>query len=50
MRDLEFIRAEFSVDLLVAREIEDILPTLTAAARKVSEAEKEMQLAPAERM
>jgi uncharacterized protein (TIGR00730 family) len=50
MRDLEFIRPEFSVELLVAREVEDILPMLAAAARKVSEAEKEMQLAPAERM
>ena len=50
MRELQFIRAEFSVDLLVARQVEDILPMLTAAARAVSEAETEMKMAPAERM
>jgi uncharacterized protein (TIGR00730 family) len=50
MRDLEFIRAEFSVDLLVTRRVEDILPMLMEAARLVSEAEKEMTMAPAERM
>ena len=50
MRELQFIRAEFSVELMVARRIEDILPMLSAAARKVSEAEREMTMAPAERM
>ena len=50
MRELQFIRAEFSVELLVAKRVEDILPMVTAAARSVTEAEKEMRLAPAERM
>jgi len=50
MRELQFIRAEFSVELLVAKRVEDILPKLTEAARSVTEAEKQMKLAPAERM
>jgi uncharacterized protein (TIGR00730 family) len=50
MRELQFIRAEFSVELLVAKRVEDILPMLTEAALTVTEAEKEMRLAPAERM
>jgi uncharacterized protein (TIGR00730 family) len=50
MRELQFIRAEFSVELLVAKRVEDILPMLTEAARSVTEAEKQMKLAPAERM
>jgi len=50
MRELKFIRAEFSVELLVAKRVEDILPMLTEAARSVTEAEKQMKLAPAERM
>ncbi|MPZ54900.1 MAG: TIGR00730 family Rossman fold protein [Rhizobiales bacterium] len=50
MRDLQFIRPEFSVELLEARRIEDILPMLTTAALAVSESEKEMTMAPAERM
>jgi uncharacterized protein (TIGR00730 family) len=50
MRELQFIRAEFSVELLVAKRVEDILPMLTDAARSVTEAEKQMKLAPAERM
>jgi uncharacterized protein (TIGR00730 family) len=50
MRELQFIRAEFAVDLLVANRVEDILPMINAAARSVSEAEKEMKLASAERM
>jgi hypothetical protein len=50
MRELQFIRNEFSVELLVAKRVEDILPMVTAAALTVTEAEKEMRLAPAERM
>jgi uncharacterized protein (TIGR00730 family) len=50
MRELQFIRNEFSVNLLVAQDVKEILPTLTEAARLVSEAEKEMTMAPAERM
>ena len=50
MRRLEFIRAGMAVDLLVAETVEDILPQLFAAARAVSEAEKEMAPAAAEKM
>ena len=50
MRQLEFIRAGFAVDLLVADRVEDILPRLEQAARAVSKSEKAMALAPAERM
>jgi hypothetical protein len=50
MRELQFIRTEFSIELLMAKRVEDILPMLTEAARTVTEAEKQMKLAPAERM
>jgi uncharacterized protein (TIGR00730 family) len=50
MRRLEFIRAGMTVDLLVAETVEDILPQLFAAARAVSEAEKEMAPIAAEKM
>jgi uncharacterized protein (TIGR00730 family) len=50
MRRLEFIRAGMTVDLLVAKTVEDILPQLLAAARAVSEAEKEMTPVAAEKM
>jgi uncharacterized protein (TIGR00730 family) len=50
MKNLEFIRANLSVDLLVAEHIEEVLPKLLAAARAVSEAEKEMTPVAAERM
>ena len=50
MRRLEFIRAGMTVDLLVAKTVEDILPQLLAAARAVSEAEKEMAPVAAEKM
>ena len=50
MRRLEFIRAGMAVDLLVAETVEDILPQLFAAARAVSEAEKEMAPIAAEKM
>ena len=50
MKNLEFIRANLSVDLLVADEVGEVLPRLLAAARAVSEAEKEMTPIAAERM
>jgi uncharacterized protein (TIGR00730 family) len=50
MEKLEFIRSGLSVNLLVADRIDDILPRLDAAARAVSEAEKEMTPMAAERM
>jgi uncharacterized protein (TIGR00730 family) len=50
MQRLEFIRNGLSVNLLVAERVEDILPKLRAAARTVSEAEKEMAPAVAERL
>jgi hypothetical protein len=50
MRQLEFIRAGFNVNLLVADRVEDVLPRLAEAIRAVSEAEKEMAAIGAERM
>ena len=50
MEKLQFIRAGLNVNLLVADRIEDVLPKLKAAARKVSEAETEMKAAEIERM
>src|SRR5262245_55366435 len=50
MRRLEIIRVGMTVDLLVAKTVEDILPQLLAAARAVSEAEKEMAPVAAEKM
>ena len=42
MRKLEFIRSEFSFDLLVADKVADILPMLEQAAEAVPEEAKEM--------
>jgi uncharacterized protein (TIGR00730 family) len=50
MKKLDFIRAGFSIDLLVADRVEQILPKLIAAARSVSETEKEMTPVAAEKM
>jgi uncharacterized protein (TIGR00730 family) len=50
MKKLEFIRPGLAVDFLVAERVEDILPKLFAAARAVSEAEKEMTPVAAEKM
>jgi len=50
MRELHFLHNEAAINLLVAREVADILPMLTEAARAVSEEEKQMTMAPAERM
>jgi uncharacterized protein (TIGR00730 family) len=50
MQKLEFIRPGLAVDFLVAERVEDILPKLFAAARAVSEAEKEMTPVAVEKM
>jgi uncharacterized protein (TIGR00730 family) len=50
MRRLDFIRAGFTVDLLVADRVEQIIPKLLEAARSVSPAETEMTSIGAERM
>ena len=50
MENLEFIRPGLPISLLVAERVDDILPKLTAAARAVSEAEKAMAPAIADRM
>jgi uncharacterized protein (TIGR00730 family) len=46
MKDMAFIRPGLTIKLLVADEVEEILPKLKEAARKVSESEKEMALSP----
>jgi uncharacterized protein (TIGR00730 family) len=50
MEKLEFIRPGLSVHFLVVDQVEEILPKLFDAARAVSEAEKEMTPAIAERL
>jgi uncharacterized protein (TIGR00730 family) len=50
MEKLEFIRPGLSIKYLVTERVEEILPKLTEAARAVSEAEKEMPPALAERL
>jgi len=50
MKTLQFIRAGLAIDLLVANRIEDVLPMLFEAARKVPEAAKDMTPVAAERM
>jgi hypothetical protein len=50
MERLQFIRAGLNVNLLVADRIEDVLPKLKAAARKISEADTEMKAAEIEQM
>ena len=42
MRQTQFIRPGFSVDILKADRIEEVLPKLKAAAAQVAEAEKQM--------
>lgn len=49
MRAVQFVAAALSVDFLVAERVEDILPKIRDAARKVAEAEKAMAV-PAERL
>jgi uncharacterized protein (TIGR00730 family) len=50
MRRLEFIRDGLHVNLLVADRVEDILPRLNEAARRISEPDKEMNAAAVGRM
>jgi len=50
MKALQFIRGDLSFDLLVADKVADILPALQKAAEIVTEAEKEMTAADAERL
>jgi uncharacterized protein (TIGR00730 family) len=50
MERIEFIRPGLAVSYLVAERIEDVLPKLVEAARAVSDAEKEMAPALAERL
>ena len=50
MRDMQFIRAGLTVNLLVANCVEDILPKLQEAARAIAEPQKEMTPVVAERL
>jgi uncharacterized protein (TIGR00730 family) len=50
MKRLEFIREGLNVNLLVADQVEDILPKLRDAARSVPEAAKDMTPVAAERL
>jgi uncharacterized protein (TIGR00730 family) len=45
MEKLQFIRAGLDVNLLVAERVEDVVPKLLAAARAVSEPDKELKAA-----
>jgi uncharacterized protein (TIGR00730 family) len=49
MRAVKFVPSAFNIDILVAAQVEDILPKLRDAARAVSEADKVMAV-PAERL
>jgi uncharacterized protein (TIGR00730 family) len=49
MRAIKFVPSAFDVDFLVASRVEDILPKLRSAARKIAEPEKTMAV-PAERL
>jgi len=49
MRDVKFVPSALSIDFLVADRVEDILPKMRDAARKVAEAETAMAV-PAERL
>jgi uncharacterized protein (TIGR00730 family) len=50
MKELAFIHTANNVNLLCAESVDDILPLLKKAARKVSEAEKLMEAGTAERL
>jgi uncharacterized protein (TIGR00730 family) len=45
MEKLQFIRAGLNINLLVAERIEDVLPKLIEATRKLSEPDKELKAA-----
>jgi hypothetical protein len=49
MRTVQFVPSALSVDFLVAKNVEEILPKLRDAAREVAEAEKRMTV-PVERL
>jgi uncharacterized protein (TIGR00730 family) len=49
MKELQFIRRGLEVHYLVADRVEDILPKIFAAARAISESEKEMKTVAIER-
>jgi uncharacterized protein (TIGR00730 family) len=49
MRAVKFVPSALRVDFLVAKRVDDILPMLREAARRVAEAEKTMAI-PAERL
>jgi len=49
MRAVQFVPSALSVDFLVVKSVEEILPKLRGAAREVAEAEKRMTV-PVERM
>jgi hypothetical protein len=50
MKQVEFIRAGLSVDLLVVKKVDAILPTLQKAAQRVPEPAKDMKAATADEM
>jgi len=50
MRRTEFIRYGLDVEILSADRVADIIPKLQAAAAKVSETEKQMDVTPADKM
>lgn len=50
MTELAFIRQGLAVNLLIVESVDEIIPKLREAARAVSEADKRMTTAPAERM
>lgn len=50
MRRTEFIRYGLDVEILRADRVDDIIPKLQAAAAKVSEADKQMDVTPADKM
>jgi hypothetical protein len=49
MRDVKFVPPSLGINFLVSKNVEDILPKMQEAARKVAEAEKTMAV-PAERL
>jgi uncharacterized protein (TIGR00730 family) len=50
MQELRFIRSGLEVNYLVATQVEDIVPMLNAAARRVADYEKEMKTADVEQL
>jgi uncharacterized protein (TIGR00730 family) len=50
MKTLEFIRGDLSFDLLIADNVEDILPMLKKAAKSIPESAKSMSAADADKL